>query len=166
VQDKLLKELDELGPSLQPMAVAQLPYLNAICQETLRLYPIAMFAFPRVAKTPFQLDEYEFTAGTWLVPCIYLVHQRDDLYPHPKQFRPERFLERSFSPYEYLPFGGSNRRCIGLAFAQFEMKLVLATIVSQWQLQLHGRQTAQPRRRGLTLAPSANLRMVPVLKLA
>jgi cytochrome P450 family 110 len=161
VQEKLLAELASIDPT-DVTAIAQLPYLNAVCQETLRIYPIAMFAFPRISKTPFQLDDYTFEPGTWLVPCMYLTHQREDLYPQPKQFKPERFLERQFSPSEYLPFGGSNRRCIGLAFAQFEMKLVLATIVSQWQLALHGRRSVQPQRRGLTLAPPANLQMVPV----
>jgi cytochrome P450 family 110 len=131
VLDKLLQELDMLGNDRNPTAIAQLPYLNAICQETLRLYPIAMFAFPRIVKTPITWDEYEFDPGVWLVPCIYLLHQRPDVYPEPKQFKPERFLERQFSPFEYLPFGGSNRRCIGMAFAQFEMKLVLAAIACQ-----------------------------------
>ncbi|MBE9179545.1 cytochrome P450 [Oculatella sp. LEGE 06141] len=145
-----------------PMAITQLPYLTAICQETLRIYPIAMFSFPRILKAPMQFSTYSLEAGTWLLPCIYLTHQRPDVYPNPKEFRPERFLERQFSPYEYLPFGGSNRRCIGMAFAQFEMKLVLATIVSQVELALSHPRSVRPVRRGLTLAPAAGLRMTVV----
>jgi cytochrome P450 family 110 len=160
VLDKLLQELDMLGNDRNPTAIAQLPYLNAICQETLRLYPIAMFAFPRIVKTPITWDEYEFDPGVWLVPCIYLLHQRPDVYPEPKQFKPERFLERQFSPFEYLPFGGSNRRCIGMAFAQFEMKLVLAAIASRLHLAPLHQHRVRPVRRGLTLAPPANLQMV------
>ena len=75
-------------------------------------------------------------------------------------FKPKRFLERQFSPYEYLPFGGGNRRCIGMAFALFEMKLVLATIVPQFELTLTTRRSVRPVRRGLTLAPPANLQMI------
>lgn len=160
VLDKLLQELDSLGNDHNPMAIAQLPYLNAICQETLRLYPIAMFAFPRIVKTPITWEEYEFDPGVWLVPCIYLLHQRPDVYPEPKRFKPERFLERQFSPFEYLPFGGSNRRCIGMAFAQFEMKLVLANIVSKFGMAIATQRPVRPVRRGLTLAPPANLKMV------
>ena len=73
---------------------------------------------------------YEFKPGTILSPCIYLTHHREDIYPQPKQFMPEGFLECQFSASEYLPFGGGNRICLGMAFAKFEMKLVLATILS------------------------------------
>jgi len=69
---------------------------------------------------------YDFEPETVLSPCIYLVHQQKELYPEPKQFKPERFLERQFSPYEYFPFGGNRR----WTFAQMEIKLVLATIIS------------------------------------
>ena len=66
---------------------------------------------------------------------ILQVHRRPDLYPEPERFRPERFLERSFTPFEYLPFGGGARRCIGAAFALYEMKLVLATILRKYDLR-------------------------------
>lgn len=114
----------------------------------------------RLVKSPIKIGDYQYEQGTLLIPCIYLTHQREDLYPNPKEFKPERFLERQFTPYEYLPFGGGNRRCIGLAFAQFEMKLVLATVLSRWQLELVDRQPVQPIRRGAFLAPSDGVQMV------
>jgi len=155
VQEKLRSELEACGPNPNsPEAIARLPYLTAVCQETLRIYPVAMLAFPRVVKLPLQLLGYEFAPGTPLAPCIYMTHHREDLYPNPKQFRPERFLERQYLGYEYLPFGGGDRRCIGLAFAQFEMKLVLATVLAHYQLALVDKHSVRPVRRGLTLAPS------------
>jgi cytochrome P450 len=160
VGDKLLNELETLGRDSDPTAIARLPYLSAVCSETLRIYPIAIVAFMRTVKAPLQIMEYEFEPGTVLLPCIYMAHHRQEVYPEPKLFKPERFLERQFSPYEYLPFGGGNRRCIGMAFALFEMKLVLATIVPQFELTLTTRRSVRPVRRGLTLAPPANLRMV------
>ncbi len=111
-------------------------YLNAVCQETLRIYRITVFTFARVLRVPMEPTGYQFEAGTLLSPCMYLTHNRPDLYPEPKQFRPERFLERQFSPYEYFPFGGSNRRYIGIAFAQYEMQLLLATVLRCFQLKL------------------------------
>ena len=156
----LLYELNTLSDDADPSAISRLPYLTAVCQETLRIYPITLTTFMRVLKSPLQLMGYEFEAGTALVPCVYLTHQREDLYPEPKRFKPERFLERQFSPYEYFPFGGGNRRCIGIALAQLEMKLVLATIVSRFQLALTDSRPVKPVRRGLTIAAPAGMRMV------
>jgi cytochrome P450 len=162
VHDKLLHELNSLGEDADPHAIARLPYLTAVCQETLRIYPVTLTTFVRVLKSPMQVMDYQFEAGTALVPCVYLVHQREDIYPEPKRFKPERFLERQFSPYEYFPFGGGNRRCIGMAFAQLEMKLVLASILSHFELALVDRPPVKPVRRGLTVAAPAGMQMVAI----
>jgi unspecific monooxygenase len=160
VYEKLLQELDSLSNNSDPNAIFGLPYLDALCKETLRIYPVTMFAFPRVIKLPLEIQGYQLEPGTLVSPCIYLTHHREDLYPQPKQFQPERFLEHQFSPYEYLPFGGGNRCCIGMAFALFEMKLILATVLSRWQLALTENKPMQPVRRGLLLAPPDRFQMV------
>jgi cytochrome P450 family 110 len=160
VREKLLQELDNLGEQPDPNAIFRLPYLNAVCSETLRLYPVAISALNRVVKSPLQIGEYNFEPGTLLIPSIYLTHHREDLYPQSKQFKPERFLERQFSPYEYLPFGGGNRRCIGMAFALFEMKLVLTTVLSHWEMELADRKPVQPVRKGLLFSPAGGVKMV------
>ena len=160
VRDRLLSELDTLPADAEPTAISQLPYLNAVSQETLRIYPIAINPFPRTLKAPMELMGYQFEPGTTLLISVYLTHHREDIYPEPKQFKPERFLERQFSPYEYLPFGGGNRLCIGMAFAQYEMKLVLATILSRYDLTLADNRPIKPARRGFTVAPPGTMRMV------
>ena len=160
VHDQLIAELETLSDFSDPIAVARLPYLNAVCSETLRIYPVAMLTLPRITKCPVKLMGYEFEPETLLVGCIYLTHRREDIYPEPKRFKPERFLERQFSPYEYLPFGGSNRRCIGAAFALFEMKVALATIVSHWQLTMADTRPVRPVRRGVTLGPPSSMQMI------
>lgn len=166
VRDKLLHELQTLSDKdTDPIAIARLPYLTAVCQETLRIYPITLTTFIRILKSPLQVMGYQFQAGTVLIPCIYLTHQREDLYPEPKRFKPERFLERQFSQYEYLPFGGGNRRCIGMAFAQLEMKLVIATILSRFQLVLTDSRPVKPVRRDLTVGPPTSMRMVATSQL-
>jgi cytochrome P450 len=86
--------------------------------------------------------------------CIYLAHRRKDAFSDPEEFKPERFLDQHYSPYEFLPFGGGARRCIGLAFAQFEMKLVLSTILSRFDLALTGARNVRQQRRGLVSGPS------------
>ena len=119
-----------------------------------------MLALNRLVKSPLLIMGYKLEPGTVIIPSIYLTHHREDLYPEPKQFKPERFLERQFAPSEYLPFGGGNRRCIGMAFSLFEMKLVLATVLSQWQMKLADSKSLEPVRKGALLAPAEGVRMV------
>ena len=158
VQNQLNQELNQLGDTSDPMAIAKLPYLNAVCSETLRIYPIALISQPRLLKHSLQLEGYRFDPGTVLVPCIYLAHRRREVYPEPNQFKPERFLDRHFSAYEYLPFGGGYRSCIGQALSIFEMKLVIATIFSRYRLAL-SEPSVRPVRRGITIVPSSGPRM-------
>ncbi|WP_392534533.1 cytochrome P450 [Nostoc sp. C117] len=160
VREKLQKELNTIGVNADLSIIAKLPYLTAVCQETLRIYPIAMNAFWRVVKIPITIMGYELREGTAIIPSIYLAHHREEVYPQSKQFKPERFLERQYSPYEYLPFGGGNRRCIGMAFAQYEMKIVLATVLSEFQVSLVNKRPVRPVRRGLTIAAPAGMRMI------
>jgi cytochrome P450 len=88
-----------------------------------------------------------------LCPCSYLVHHRDELYPEPPRFRPERFLERRYGPHEWFPFGGGNRVCLGMPFALYEMKVMLATLLSQVRLSRPPGARSIPRRYGLVMGP-------------
>lgn len=160
VIEKLQMELESLGENPNPMEIAKLPYLSAVCQETLRMYPVLPVLFPRIAKSPIEIGGYQFDSETSFMPSIYLLHHREDLYPNPEQFKPERFLERQYSASEYIPFGGGSRRCLGYALAQLEMKLVLATVLSKYQLGLVEDKPIQMQRRGFTLAPVGGVRMV------
>lgn len=160
VREKLLQELNGLRTNPDPTDIFRLPYLTAVCQETLRIYPPLFLTWPRILKAPLQVGGYQFKTDTTLLPCIYLTHQREDLYPEPKQFKPERFLERQYSPFEFFAFGGGNRRCLGAALAMFEMKLVVATLLSNYQLALTDNRPVKPQRRAFFLAPAAGFKMV------
>ena len=160
VKQKLLAELDGCDWDTDPLAIARLPYLTAVCNETLRIYPVAFIAFLRFAKSPIEIMGHQFDSEAMLAPAIYLTHHRPDLYPEPKQFKPERFLDRQYSPYEFLPFGGGNRRCIGYALAMLEMKLVLAKILTNWDLSLKSDRDILPKRRGATIAPDNGVPLV------
>ena len=154
VRQQLLQELQELDDPLDSSALSRLPYLNAVCCETLRIYPVGMLTFPRVVRSSVELMGHSLAPGTIVVGSIYSTHHREDLYPDPDHFRPERFLERQFTPFEYLPFGGGSRRCIGMAFAQFEMKVVLSRILLHVELALANTRSVRPVRRGLTSGAS------------
>ncbi len=160
VREKLLQELNSLSSNPDPTEIARLPYLTAVCYETLRIYPPLFLTWPRILKAPLQMEGYKFDTDTILFPCIYLTHQREDIYPEPKQFKPERFLERQFTAYEFFAFGGGNRRCLGAALAMFEMKLVFATILLNYQLVLADDRPVKPQRRGFFLAPAVGFKMI------
>ncbi|MEM7589929.1 MAG: cytochrome P450 [Cyanobacteria bacterium P01_A01_bin.83] len=158
VKDKFQAELNAMANKTDFAAVAKLPYLSAVVSETLRLQPVVAFV-GRQLKQPWELMGYQLDAGTSLFPSIYLTHYREDIYPEPKKFKPERFIEQEFSPYEYLPFGGGNRRCIGHVFALYGMKLVLATVMSQVELELLDNRPLKSARRGLTFSPAGGVKM-------
>lgn len=160
VRQKLLNELGTIPISSKQTEIVNLPYLTAVCQETLRIYPIAIAAIPRQVKKPVEIMGYQLEPGTVLRVGIYHIHQREDIYPQAKQFKPERFLERKFSPSEYLPFGFGDRFCLGYAFAMFQIKIVLATIMTQCELKLVPGQRIKPVLRSFTMAPPANMQMV------
>jgi cytochrome P450 family 110 len=160
IKAKVQAEIASLGANPDPIAIAKLPYLTAVCQETLRIYPVAMLTFPRTVLEPTELMGYKLEVGQVLMGCIYLMHQREDIYPEHHQFKPERFLERELDSYEFFPFGGGKRRCIGEALAMLELKLVLATIVTEYNLELNSDCPEIPARRGVTLAPKKGVPMV------
>ena len=160
---KLKQELATVD--LDPVAIAKLPYLNAVCQETLRINPIALISQPRLVKEAIELDGNVFREGSILIPCIYLAHRRQQTYPNPKKFNPDRFINNKFSPYEYLPFGGGDRSCVGKGLSTYQMKLVLATVLSNYGLKLSFQHRVKPIRRGVTIVPSGDCKMIVTEKL-
>jgi cytochrome P450 family 110 len=154
IRQRLSEEVESLGDNFDPNAVFKLPYLNAVCSETLRIHPVALLTFPRVTLSRVELAGITLDRGTTVAGCIYLAHRRREAFPDPEKFDPDRFLDRHYSAYEFLPFGGGVRRCIGTAFAQFEMKLVLSTILSRFDLALAGDRQVRQQRRGLVSGPS------------
>ena len=142
----------------EPEVVARLPYLEAVCHETLRLNPVAPL-IGRTLRTAFTLAGYELPAGSAVGVGIINIHRRPDLYPEPERFRPERFAERQFSPFEFLPFGGSSRRCLGAAFALYELKLVLAAVMTGRNLQLADDAPGRAAARNTTVGPAGGVRM-------
>lgn len=139
-----------------PEVVSKLPYLEAVCHESLRLIPV----FPIVMRVAVEEWQGPLTipAGWRVAPCIHLVHQRPDLYPEPRRFRPERFLERTYSASEFFPFGGGPRRCIGSAFAMYEMKIVLATILRNFDIASNG-AAPEAARRNIAIAPAGGAKI-------
>ncbi len=147
------------GGPVAPEHAAQLEYLDATIKETLRLNPIIP-AVGRALARPLRLGGLELPAGAVAAPCIYLTHRRPDVWEEPERFDPERFLVRKPGPYEFFPFGGGTRHCLGAAFALYEMKIVLAEMLGRVELRAAPGYTVRVARRGLTFAPSEGLPIV------
>ncbi len=129
-------------------------YLDAVIKETLRIRPVIPIVV-RMLKEDFALPGGRVVpAGAKLAPCIYLVHRREDVYgPDPLAFRPERFLAQAAGTYTWFPFGGGIRRCLGAAFAQFELRSVLAAVARHGGARTVG-APERVTRRAITLTPS------------
>jgi unspecific monooxygenase len=161
VAERLVAELGGVTGGGPPEAehLPALEYFDGVIRESLRLSSIAPFVV-RLTKQPFTAGGREYPSGVVLAPCSHLVHQRADLYPEPKQFRPERFLERKFGPHEWFPFGGGNRVCLGMPFALYEMKVMLATLLSQVRFTRPEGARSRARRYGLVLGPDDGARVI------
>lgn len=150
---------DELAtPGAADAAFAGLPYLDAVITETLRLRPVVPDVVRRLER-PTRFAGYDLPAGVHLAPCIHLAHRRAEIYPEPAAFRPERFLGARPDPYAWLPFGGGVRRCLGMAFALYEMKIVLGVMLTRLRLRLARRGPVAVVRRSVTLAPAHGTRV-------
>jgi cytochrome P450 len=119
---------DEAGDDVE-----RLVFLDAVIKETVRLTPIIPMVARRRARGA-TIGGHALPAGAVAAASLYLVHRRRDLWPEPARFDPMRFVGKKPDPTHYFPFGGSTRRCLGMAFATFEMKIVLATILARVDL--------------------------------
>jgi cytochrome P450 len=150
--DLLLRHPQPLRKLRDSLAAGEDDYLRATISESLRLRPVLPIAGRRLA-TELEIDGYTLPAGTDVAPAIWLTHTRPDIYPEPFAFRPERFLEQGPDTYAWIPFGGGIRRCIGAAFAEFEMRIVLREVLTRCDLHKASPLPEKTGRRNITLSP-------------
>lgn len=131
---QLRAELATLGSEPDPALIVKLPYLSAVCNETLRLHTV-LAEIGRVLTLPLTLFGQTIQPGVSIMVSIIGIHHDPELYPEPYKFIPQRFIERSYSPFEFLPFGGGHRRCLGANLSEYEMRIALAEIVTNWDFE-------------------------------
>jgi cytochrome P450 len=152
--ERISRHPDVLGRLQEEQRAGGDEYLDATIKESLRLRPVVP-AVVRRLQAPMEFGGWQLPAGVHIAPSIYLLHRRPDIYPDPLEFRPERFLDDSPGTYEWIPFGGGTRRCLGASFAQFEMKTVLETVLRSVRLKPVRRGSSEGvTRRAITFAPS------------
>jgi cytochrome P450 family 135 len=157
--ERLLRSPRVLERLHESIAAGEDEYLDATVKETLRTRPV----IPDVARkltAPTTVAGYELPAGSFVLPAIAALHYREDVFPDPQEFRPERFLGTKVDNYAWIPFGGGVRRCVGAAFAEFEMRIVLREFVSRARLRADDPRPEGVRIRNITLAPAKGTRVV------
>jgi cytochrome P450 len=157
--ERLLRTPEAMGRLRESVAAGEDDYLDATIKETLRARPVIVDV-ARKLTAPLEIDGYELPAGTYVLPAIAALHYREDLFPEPDRFRPERFLDEKADNYAWIPFGGGVRRCIGAAFAEYEMRVVLRAFVERADLRAPDPEPEKVKVRNITLAPGKGARVV------
>ena len=128
-------------------------YIDAVIAEGLRVRTVAPHITRYVVK-PFDLGDLHLEPGTMILPMIALLHRRPEVYPEPLAFRPERFLDTKPKNFEWIPFGGGIRKCLGGPFALLEMRVILQTVLQELRFEPTGEPDEPIARRNVTWVPS------------
>ncbi len=155
---RLRGELDGLGPNPAPEAIVRLPYLGAVISETLRIEPVVTDV-ARICRKPLPLGNWCVPEGELALVNVSAILADASLFPEPRRFMPERFLDRTYSASEFMPFGGGSRRCLGAAFAEAELAIALASVASRWELELASQRPERAVRRNITMGPKDKVRV-------
>jgi cytochrome P450 len=156
--ERLLRTPRALARLRESIAAGEDDYLGATVKETLRTRPVIVDV-ARKLTGPATVGGYELEAGTFVMAAIAALHYREDLFPEPEEFRPERFLDGKVDNYAWIPFGGGVRRCIGAAFAEYETRIVLRAILERADLSAPDPEPEKVKVRNITLAPGKGTRV-------
>jgi cytochrome P450 family 135 len=160
VFERLLRHPEKLKRLQQEvLAGEEDTYMDAVVKETLRLCPPVPVVVRRLLE-PMKLGGYALPAGTTVAPCVYLIHRNEEIYPHPRHFLPERFLEQAPGTYTWIPFGGGTRRCLAASYAELEMKGVLRTVLREVDLRPADSDSERARRSAISFSPDKRGRVV------
>jgi cytochrome P450 len=156
--ERLLRAPRVLAKLRESIAAGEEDYLDATVKETLRARPVIVDV-ARKLTAPARIGGYEMPKGSFVMAAIAALHYREDLFPAPDELRPERFLEGKADNYAWIPFGGGVRRCIGAAFAEYEMRIVLRELVGSAELSAPDQKPEKVKVRNITLAPGRGTRV-------
>jgi cytochrome P450 len=139
----VVDELDTVlaGAPPTPAQLAMLPILDSIIKESMRLIPAVPYLFFRQNRSAVTLGNYDIPMGSLLVISPLITHRISELYPEPNKFKPERWQTIKPTAFEYLPFGGGSRLCLGIGFANQTLRIVLAMLLQRFRL------TVEPQTR-------------------
>jgi cytochrome P450 len=151
------EEIDRAGGSIDPKIA--LPFLDAVAKESLRMRPVVV-AVGRVLQDDEQIGGFRLPKGTMVSPNIYLSHFNPKSWTDPDRFDPDRFVDARTNPYTFFPFGGGVRRCLGMAFALYEMRIILGAILAKHTVRPAPGVRIRAERRNVTMTPSNGMPLV------
>jgi cytochrome P450 len=146
--ERLVRHPEHQARLIEETRAGDQRFADAVVKETLRLRPVTSVLMRRL-KEPMLLGGFRLPAGVSVVPSVYLMHRRPDVYPDPECFRPERFLDQPAGTYTWIPFGGGVRRCLGGAFAEHEMRIVLSMLFETCKVRPDDERPEPVRWRGM-----------------
>jgi cytochrome P450 len=153
VAEAAREELSHLPEDADP---SSMHYLDAVINESMRLCPVV----PNIARelqAPMKIGGRDLPKGVVIALCIYLTHRRAGLWPEPEKFDPRRFLDARPDPYKFFPFGGGTRRCLGAAFATYQMKIVLSEVLRRFDVAPSFGYAPRPTRVSIAIGPSEGM---------
>jgi cytochrome P450 len=133
-------------------------YVEATVHEGMRVRPVIP-VIVRLVKRPWRLGDYVVPADTPVAVSIVALHHREDVYPDPHVFRPERFVHDKPGTYTWIPFGGGIRRCLGASLAMAEQRVVLRAIARRTDLVAPHPAPERARQRNVTMIPTHGCRV-------
>lgn len=165
LQAALGREIDEAGLADQPNidAVMALPLLDRVVKESMRLLPAVPFLFFRRSTEAFALGDYELPVGATVIVSPLVTHRCPKLYPDPRRFNPNRWLERRPGPYEYLPYGAGPRMCIGASLGAQILRLLVTMVLQRFRVAMVEGSRVAYKTGGVMMGPKpgVDLRLVP-----
>jgi cytochrome P450 len=158
--ERLVREPSVLARLVEEVDAGEEAYVTATIQETLRDRPVLPNAAPRLVVKEVTVGDWTYSPGCTLVANSYLIHHDPEIYPDPRAFRPDRFLDQAPGTYTWIPFGGGRRRCLGASFAMLEMKIVLCTLLGSCEVAAAGGGVEVAQRRNITVRPVRGAQVV------
>jgi cytochrome P450 family 135 len=146
--ERLVRHPEQQARLIEETRAGDHRFADAVVKETLRVRPVLSMVM-RQLEAPMLIGGFRLPAGVSVVPSIYLMHRRPDLYPDPGCFRPQRFLEQPAGIYTWIPFGGGVRRCLGATFAEYEMRIVLSMLFDTCKVRPADERPEPVRWRGM-----------------
>jgi cytochrome P450 len=157
--ERIIRHPEVLADIRAELGSGRSEVLDAAIKESMRLRPVIPMA-ARKLGAPLQIAGYEVPAGGWVGLCGYLLHRREDVYPDPLEFRPERFMGKPPGTYTWLPFGGGPRRCLGVALANLELRTIVQTVLRELDVRPAEPEGERTVRRLLALTPAGGAKVV------